>query len=205
MKKMILLVAFVAALSFGCASKSGIKGSELNACLSDAPAWVVQGGAEGGLSAVGAAKISKAGFNFSRTEALATGRDELARIMEVKVNNMFKSFTQSTGIGDTETVDKVSANVSKQVASKMISGSKQVNLWVAPSPCDEIYVLVGVDAALAQAAIKEQAMSSLKNEQALWQQFQAKKAQEELDTAVQKEFGANKAGAQQEMKQENQM
>lgn len=192
MKKILLPVFLVGILmlSFGCSSKQvALDGSKLNACFSDAPTWVIAGGAEGGVSAVGAAKISKAGFNFSRTEALANGRDEIARILAVKVNNMFKTFTQSTGIGDTETVDKVSANVSKQVASQMLSGSKQLNLWVAPSPCDEIYVLVGVDANMAQTAIKEQTMSSFKNEQALWQQFQAKKAQDELEAAVEAEFG----------------
>lgn len=196
MKKIIFPVFLLSVLmlSFGCSGKqSAIDGSKLNACLGDAPAWVIAGSAEGGLSAVGAAKISKAGFNFSRTEALANGRDEVARILAVKVNNMFKTFTQSTGIGDTETVDKVSANVSKQVASQMLSGSKQLNLWVAPSPCDEVYVLVGVDATMAQNAIKEQTMSSFKNEQALWQQFQAKKAQDELDAAVQSEFGPKPA------------
>lgn len=204
MKKIILLAAILTVAAWGCGSKTGIDKSGLNACMADAPAWVIQGSAEGGVSAVGAAKISKAGFNFSRTEALANGRDEIARILAVKVNNMFKNFTQSTGIGDDETIDKVSANVSKQVASQMISGSKQLNLWVAPSPCDEIYVLVGVDSALAQQAVKDQALSSFRNEQALWQQFQAKKAQEELDAAVQAEFGANKAQMQQQMQQQNQ-
>ena len=38
-------------------------------------------------------------------------------------------------------------------------------------------------------AVKEQVQTSYKNEQALWQQFQAKKANEELDAEIEKEFG----------------
>lgn len=193
MKKILLMCAIALPLVIvGCGGKTtSVESADpaVTACLAGAPNWVINGGAEGGLSGVGAAKIGKAGVNFARTEALAGGRDEIARVLSVKVNNMFKQFTQTTGIGDNETVDKVTANVSKQVASQMISGSKQIGSWV--SPCNEMYVLVGVDAALAQQAIKEQSLSSLKNEQALWQQFQAKNAQDELDAAVKAEFKEN--------------
>lgn len=188
MKKLLFLSLIVLSFAIvGCGSKTADTNvANANACLAGAPDWVLAGGAEGGLSAVGAAAIGKAGVNFARTEALANGRDEIARVLGVKVNNMFKQFTQTTGVGDDQTVDKVSANVSKQVASQMISGSKQAGSWV--SPCNELYILVAVDATLAQQAIKEQSLSSLRNEQALWQQFQAKKAQEELDNAIKAEF-----------------
>lgn len=193
MKKILLMCAIALPLVIvGCGGKTtSVENAspEVAACLAGAPNWVINGGAEGGLSGVGAAKIGKAGINFARTEALAGGRDEIARVLSVKVNNMFKQFTQTTGLGDNETVDKVTANVSKQVASQMISGSKQIGSWI--STCNEMYVLVGVDAALAQQAIKEQSLSSLKNEQALWQQFQAKNAQDELDAAVKAEFKEN--------------
>ncbi len=190
MKKLLLLAVASMFVFAGCSSKTEIAEEQLqNACLTGAPDWVINGGAEGGLNAVGAAKIGQAGLNFARTEALANGRDEMARIIGVKVNNMFKSFTQTTGIGEDETVDKLAANVSKQVASQTLTGSRQANSWI--SSCNELYVLVGIDASVAAPVVEQNAINSFRNDNALWQQFQAQKAQDELDMAIDKEFGAN--------------
>ncbi len=190
MKKSLLL-ALVAMVAFvGCAKKPETIISEeqlQNVCLTDAPQWVIDGGVEGGVNAVGAARIGQAGLNFARTEALANGRDEMARIVGVKVNNMFKSFTQTTGIGDDETVDKLAANVSKQVASQTLTGSRQSATWI--SSCNELYVLVGIDPTLAVDAVEANALNSYRSDSALWQQFLAEKAQDELEMAVDKEFG----------------
>jgi hypothetical protein len=126
-------------------------------------------------------------MQFTRTEALAAARDELARQMTLKVKNMVKNFTQATGIGDDEVVDRVSAQVSKQVSKQTLTGSKQKDLWISPS--SELFVLVVLDPASVGEAVKESIKTSYKNERALWQQFQGKKAQEELDAEIEKEFG----------------
>jgi hypothetical protein len=99
---------------------------------------------------------------------------------------MVKNFTQATGVGDDQTVDKVSAQVSKQIANETLNGSRQKDIWM--SPCNELYVLVVLDPATVQEYAKQAVQSSYKNDQALWQQFQAKKAYEELDQEIQKEF-----------------
>lgn len=188
MKKVLyLLLTLVMTLAIfsGCAQK----GPEplKNPCLEGAPAWVVDPTMEGGLSGLGAAKIGAAGLQFARTEAIANARDEIARTISVKVNNMFKNFTQVTGVGDDETVDRVSANVSKQVASQTLEGSRAKNVWI--SPCNEYYVHVVLDPTMVKQAVAKTAQSSLQNEKALWQQFLAKKAQDELDAEIEKEFG----------------
>ena len=155
--------------------------------LADAPSWVLDGGGsiEGGSAAVGSARIGNAGMNFARTEALANARDELARQLSLKVKNMVKNFTQTTGIGDDETVDKVSSQVSKQVANQTLNGSKQKDTWISPS--SNLYVLVVIDSSSLKNAIKNSVKTSFKNEQALWQQFQAKKGHDELDKEIEKE------------------
>lgn len=155
--------------------------------FANAPRWVLSPEMEGGLSAVGSAKIGKAGIQFARTEALANARDELARMLQVKVKNMVKNFTQVIGAGDEQTVDKVSVQVSKQVTSTVLQGSKQKDMWISPS--GELYVLVVLDPQSVKQAVKEATLSSFKNERALWQKFQAKKAYEELDKEIDKEFG----------------
>jgi ribosomal protein S20 len=156
----------------------------------DAPSWVCDGGAtmEGGLFAVGSAEPSPLGRSFQRTEATAAARDALARQIGIKVKNMFKQFQATTGIGDAQTADKATQNVSKQVASQTLAGSKVIKTWISPK--GTMYVLVGMpDPAAVQQTVKNAVKTSLKNDQALWQKFLAQKADKELDAAVDKEFG----------------
>lgn len=186
----VLLVVVIA----GCAStpKEVAKVQEpvMANEFSNAPKWVLNPSLEGGLSAVGSAKVGKAGMQFARTEAMAHARNELANITNTKVKNMVKTFTQSTGTGEAEALDKVASEVSKQVTNQTLSGSKQKDTWISPS--GEFYVLVIVDENVAKDSVKNAVQTSLRNEQALWQQFQAKKANEELDKEIDKEFGAAK-------------
>lgn len=172
----------------GCSSTpEKVQAPEMQGEFANAPKWVMMPEMEGGLAASGSAKMSKAGMSFTRTAAMANGRDELARIMNVKVSNLVKNFTQSTGIGDDETVERVVSNVSKQVTQQVLSGSRMKDSWISPS--NELYVLIVLDPAAAADAVKQSVQTSYKNEKALWQQFQAKKAQEELDAEIDKEFG----------------
>ncbi|MBI5206225.1 MAG: LPP20 family lipoprotein [Candidatus Firestonebacteria bacterium] len=191
MKKVILLTAILVLsfLIYGCGtSKSAQKTTEYQDELAAAPAWVKNpSSVEGAVAAVGIAKIGKAGMPFAQTEALAKGRDELARMMSLKVKNLFKNFTKITGLGDDQTVDKVSSDVSKQVANQTLQGSKQRDSWISSS--NNLYMLVVIENKIAAETAKTSIQTSLKNEQALWQEFQAKKGHEELDKEVDKEFG----------------
>ena len=154
----------------------------------EAPPWVCVPDMAGGIAATGSAAKSPAGTGFQRQEAMANGRDALARQISVKVKNMFKNFTQQTGVGTDVQVEKLSSNVSKQVASQTLNGSAQKGRWIAPD--GSMYVLVAIDPNSAMQATKASAKKSLKNDQALWQQFQAKKADAALDAEIEKEMGS---------------
>jgi hypothetical protein len=191
MKRVVLflsIIALIPLIGTSCGKKEKkveqVQAEQWKKEFANAPKWVLNPEVEGGLSAVGSAKIGPAGIQFARTEALANARDELARMLSIKVKNMIKNFTQTTGIGDQTTVDKVSAQVSKQVASQVLNGSKQKDMWISPS--GELYVLVVLDPAAVKEAVRQATISSFKNERALWQQFQAKKAYEELEREIQK-------------------
>ena len=176
----------------GCANQAK---PDVNACQMDgatAPQWVCNEGSnlEGGIAAVGSAQKNPLGRGFQTTEATAAARDSLTRQISVKVRNMFKQFQSTTGIGDEQTAEKATTNVSKQVASQTLSGSKIENKWV--SPTGTMYVLVVLpDASTVKQAVKQAAKTTYKNNKALWQEFKAKKADQELDAAVDKEFGSN--------------
>lgn len=189
MKKSVTGIALASALALGL---TGCGGSpDFDKCMEkgqEAPQWVCVPEMAGGVAAVGSAEKSPAGPSFQRTEAMANGRDALARSISVKVKNMFKNFTQVTGVGDAATVDKMSSNVSKQVANQMLNGSQQKKRWISKD--GTMYVLVALDPNAAVETTKAIARTSMKNDQAMWQQFQAKKADASLDAEIEKEMGA---------------
>ena len=198
MKKVLVtttLALGLVGLMAGCANNQ--PKPNIDACQMDgttAPSWVCDGGAmmEGGLFAVGSAEPSPLGISFQRTEATAAARDALARQIKIKVKNMFKQFQATTGIGDAQTADKATQNVSKQVAAATLSGSKVIKTW--HSPKGTFYVLVGMPNPKAvKQEVKKAVKTSLHNDKALWQKFLAQKADKELDAAVEKEFGGNNA------------
>lgn len=186
MKKVIFTASAVAVLLItGCSSKAPIQvaPAEIKNELADAPKWVFNSSNEKGISAAGSAHVGKAGIQFAITEAEANARDAMARQMQIKVANMVKNFTQQTGVGDGQTVDKVVASVSKQITQQELTGTQRKDMWISPS--GELWVLMSMSEQ-SVLAVKNAIKSSFKNDDALWQQFQAKKAQDELDSELMK-------------------
>jgi hypothetical protein len=70
--------------------------------------------------------------------------------------------------------------VSKQVAHMSLSNSRQVSFWQNPNTSD-VFVMVAVDRKEINSAVRERVLSSYRSDDALWQQFQAKRAQEALE------------------------
>ncbi|QOY53219.1 LPP20 family lipoprotein [Candidatus Sulfurimonas baltica] len=152
-----------------------------------APEWVCGNSKiEGTMTAVGSAQFSKLWEGFSRREAISNSRSNLAHQIKTVVKDKVETFTRSTGIGEAEVADKVSTQVSKQVAKVTLNGSKQMKYWQSPKTKD-IYVLIGVAQSSINDVVKKQVLSSYKNDDSLWQQFQSKHALENLE----KEFPTN--------------
>ena len=188
-KKISIVAASVVAASFlftGCGQQPEIAQAptQVKNKFSNAPKWVLDPQVEGGIAAVGIAAATPAGMSFQRTQALGNGRDELARQLELKVTNMLKDFTQTTGVGSAATVDKVASSVSKQIANQTLTGSKQKAMWIADD--GELYILVVLDPTAVKKETENAVKSSFKNDNALWQQFQSKKAQDELSAEIDK-------------------
>lgn len=186
MKKIMTVAAFSAALMLGvtgCSDKSPEPEDDFKCRIegSLAPEWACGNGVmEGAITAVGSAPLSKLGQGFSRREAMANGRSNLAQQIQTLVKDKVEAFTRSTGVGGDEVADKVSTQVSKQVAKVTLQGSKQIKYWQSPST-KEIFVLMSVSETSMNEEVKNSVKSSFKNDNALWQQFQAKNALESLD------------------------
>ncbi|WP_373069614.1 LPP20 family lipoprotein [Sulfurimonas sp.] len=151
-----------------------------------APEWVCTQfieGAEYAAVGIGNSKME----SMRRKKAEANGRQNLAHQIETKVKSKVEDFMRSTGNGDSETIDAVTTSVTKQTAKVTLTGSRIVKQWSAKD--GNLYVLVAVSPE-SEKAINKQAQetvkTSFKNDEALWQQFQAKNALDELE----KEFPA---------------
>jgi len=150
-----------------------------------APLWVCDAPVEGvAVSAVGSHEKSAAGPSFMKDQAAASARVNLAQQMKVHVANMVKQYVETTGAASSETVDKVNTSVSKLISSETIMGSRVFRSVTSPSGA--IYVLVGLDPSVTKEATEKVLKTSMGNDQALWQQFKAKKGQDELAEEIAK-------------------
>jgi len=130
------------------------------------------------MAAVGSAPPSKAGFDFMKEQAAAGARVQLAQQMQVHVTNMVKQYVETTGQGDSETVDQVRTSVSKIITDQYLIGSKVVGTRTSPN--GQLYVLVAVDADNQLLNTQRALNTSMNNDNALWQQFKAENGFEEL-------------------------
>jgi hypothetical protein len=148
-----------------------------------APEWICAPIAEGAeISAVGVYEKTAAGIGFQQDHAESAARANLARQMQTRVMNMLKDFANTTGAASSETVDKANGTVSNSFAAEDLVGARIYRTKVSPN--GTMYVLVGVDPNSAARTLKQATAKAVKsskgNENALWQKFQADKAQEEL-------------------------
>lgn len=189
MKTRIKLLAVVAlgVMLSACGKDDAIK--EVEACVfpdasdTEAPAWVCDQPVEGlDVSAVGVAEKSAAGHSFMKNMAATDARVQLAQRMQVHVQNMVKQYAETTGAADTETVDKVNTSVTKQITDQSLLGTKIYKTTTSPN--GTLYVLLGMDANATAVATQSALKTSMGNDAALWQQFKAQKAQDELAAEI---------------------
>jgi hypothetical protein len=178
-----LALGTVLAMS-GCSSKETTPALIAGECVIggvEGPDWACGAyEAQDSLTATGSAPMSKLGNGFTRREAMANARSNLAQQIETEVKDKVETFLRSTGVASDEVADKVTAQVSKQVAKVTMNGSRQINYW-ENSGDKSIYVLVAVSTNSINQEAKNILTSSFKNDDALWQQFQAKQALENLE------------------------
>lgn len=178
-------IALLVPIMFSGCSNPKVKQATDFKCRQDgvlAPSFTCNPHADGYVVALGVAKMNAgADKSFQRSEAMATARDALTRQIEVKVSNLFKNYKGTTGSGPDATFDKATSDVSKQLASQTLSGSKQIgNSWRNPQT-NELFILVGVNTPDVEKKMQESIKTSFKNDHAMYQKFLAKQASGELN------------------------
>lgn len=126
----------------------------------------------------GSSPKSAAGMNYMVQQAALAARVELAQNMRTQVSNMVKNYLGTTGVGDQETIDKAASSTSKSITDESLMGTRIVRRIVGPQ--GEVYVWVAVDEKNLVASAQNAIRTSMANEQAAWQKFQATKSHEEM-------------------------
>ena len=186
MNKIVLSTVVLTALTFTACSnkepevKEYKKMYECTINGQEAPKWVC-GNVNPDKDEIldsGSAKMSKGGFEFTKRNALASARSNMAQQISTLVKDKVAKYMGSTGIGDQETIDTTSEQVSKQVSKVMLNGSRQINLWQNET---DVFVLISMNKSDIGKEAAKQVSTSLKNDNALWQKFQAKQSIESLE------------------------
>lgn len=182
----LLIATLLSIASTGCSDKTPkVEEADIR-CRIDgslAPEWACTNAPiEGTITAVGSAPLSKLGLGFSKREAMANARSNLAQQIQTLVKTQVKAFSLSSGVGEDEVADNVSTEVSKQVAKATLKGSQQLKFWQNKTTKD-LYILAGIAENDLNKEIKEQVKSNYKKDTALWQQFQAKQTLDSLNRA----------------------
>ncbi|WP_022847440.1 MULTISPECIES: LPP20 family lipoprotein [unclassified Desulfurobacterium] len=126
---------------------------------------------------------------IAREEAVADARSELARILEVKVMTMVKRYKNRTVAGKKRYMGSTFEEVAKQVAKQYLRGSRPISTKTFRAD-DGRYVVCSVVAlqpAVVKNMIKEMAQKmemSPRDEDILYQEFKAYKAQQELEKEI---------------------
>jgi hypothetical protein len=193
-KTVVILFCLALAFSYGCQTNPVVNNMPAapNECSfpddgkTAAPLWICDAPVEGvEVSAVGSHEPTQAGIDFQKTMAAAAARESLARSMKSKITNMIKRYAQTTGAGSSETVDKVNTSVSKLLTSETLENTRIYRSLKNPNT-GVLYVLVGLSAAPMRENVQKAVKTSMNNERALWQEFKATKAQDELAADISK-------------------
>jgi len=188
-KKGILILGIIilgGLLIVACATQPGprpVVPAEQAQCI---PEWEVNPpSAEDGLYGSGLAKMQMA--SLSKKTADQRARDEVVMAIRVKVQTMMKDFMQQSGIGEQAQALQFSESVSKAIASHVLYGCKIVKRKVCPDGTWHSLALWPIgDADSLKKEINNQTKKLVKNEQALYNEFKAKKGFEELQKELDK-------------------
>jgi hypothetical protein len=170
-----LLVAALAAVSFGCGGAASPKADS-----DDLPSWVLNPPA---LCASGIQKF-RGNLGMAKTGAVAKGRDALARQFQVKVQGMLKSYQAEGGTDKGDFSEEDLTQVSRQLVDLSLTGTKARFVKLGKGDPQQLYALVCADFASMDKALNDMKQLGAKARAALKQR--AKAEFDDLDKQLEK-------------------
>ena len=197
---MIVTVILVAGLVASCSHKPPEPKEAVIGEFEGAPPWVVKGCAAyiAGKDAKDKANPVVCGVGtmgstrnagLARETAIARGRTEIARSLQVQVQSMLKDYQASTtggqNYGTAASDEQHVVDVSKQITDMSLSGTEMVDSWISKN--GNFYALVVLDVARFKDAVSK--MSNLSDAVRAAVQQRADKAFDDLDKEIAKKNG----------------
>lgn len=121
---------------------------------------------------------SKAGMNFMVDQASLQAKTELASNIKAEVSKWVTNYLGTTGVGEQETVDAAASSTSESLTAETLVGSRIIRRIIGPE--GEVYIWMAVDEKNLVASAQHAIRTSMKNDEAGWQQFLADKSHEEM-------------------------
>lgn len=204
MKSKIVLIAGVSLFTVlsGCASTAGNTTNKSTQATYDerckfpgtaelAPSWICEPLPGWEVTAKGVGEPTAAGYAFQEQMAMTAGRVALAQQFKIYVANRITQVVGTTGTAKTETVDQAKQSATNLITEQTLTGSRVVKSVQGPD--GKLWVLMGLDSSAVENLTQSAVKTSMKNDNALWQQFQAKKGLDELATEIAKQKVAESA------------
>lgn len=135
---------------------------------------------EGGLAAVGIGESRTQ--QLALTRAKAEARKNLAQVVQVKIENLEKSFVEEIGEVESSEINQLFSSATKQITSQTLQGTvPKMQKFESDDGVYTAYILMVLSPDLIHESLKN---NSAKH---LYERFRASKAFEELDKEI-KEF-----------------
>lgn len=205
MRYTLIALAALALFSAGCSRETKEHlGVEL-------PAWYADPTLQGQYFAeVGVSRLSMGGFGEQTNKAMADGRTNLARAVQVKVQSMFERYFAEGGevwadlkTGEAEDYliasREFSQNVYRQLTNQDLVGAVRKDYWIHPKT-KELFVWVVLD--VNSEAFLHQFKQAARNEARrafVGAEIKAKEELERLDRLIDREFDRETLEASKEL------
>lgn len=141
----------------------------------------------GGMAAVGMGESRK--IDVALAKAKLNARRNLAQLVQVKIENLEKSFVEEVGDADTSEINELFSSATKQITSQTLQGTTPViQKYDTDDGVTTAYVLMVLNPDIIPSTLQN---SSAKH---LYERFRASKAFEELDKEIAEFEKAERAG-----------
>ena len=111
-------------------------------------------------------------------QASLQAKTELASNIKAEVSKWVTNYLGTTGVGEQETVDAAASSTSESLTAETLVGSRIIRRIIGPE--GEVYIWMAVDEKNLVASAQHAIRTSMKNDEAGWQQFLADKSHEEM-------------------------
>ncbi|CAH9055200.1 hypothetical protein PSECIP111951_01192 [Pseudoalteromonas holothuriae] len=155
------------------------------------PDWVLSPIIEDGIAAADCVKYS-GNISVDQKMAVANSRLALAQQIEVRIEGLDKTFSNRTDANDATSVGSTFSSVSKQLTKQTLNGSRVVKADVVDiSGKDYFCALTTLSPELTKTLFKDLVKTAKpsidpRDEQFLYQEFKAFKAQQDLEKEIAK-------------------